>query len=58
MTAGGIYTVAGDGTGGLSGDGGQAGDAELSVPGDVAVTAAASLVTRDTGDGRIRVVEG
>jgi hypothetical protein len=58
MTAGHIYTVAGDGTGSLSGDAGQAGGAELGVPGDAAVTAAASLVTGDTGDGRIRVAEG
>ena len=56
MTAGDIYTVAGDGTGGFSGDGGPASNAELRSPGGVAVDAAGNLLIADTGNDRIRVV--
>jgi DNA-binding beta-propeller fold protein YncE len=56
MTAGDIYTVAGDGTRGYSGDGGPATGAELASPGAVAVDAAGNLVIADTGNNRIRVV--
>src|SRR6266702_2888128 len=56
MTAGDIYTVAGDGNFGFSGDGGPATSAELSLPEGVAVDAAGSLLIADTGDGRVRVV--
>src|SRR6266568_1290272 len=56
MTAGDIYTVAGDGNFGFSGDGGPATSAELSLPEGVAVDAAGSLLIADTGDARVRVV--
>ena len=42
MTAGDIYTVAGDGTGGYAGDGGPATSAELATPTGVAWTAPAT----------------
>jgi hypothetical protein len=62
MTAGDIYTVAGDGGNGYSGDTGPATLAELSDPAAVAVDAAGNLLIADTNinlrsvPGRIRVV--
>ena len=56
MTAGDIYTVAGDGQLGLSGDGGPATAAELSTPSGVAVDAAGNVVIADSGNSRVRVV--
>ena len=56
MTAGHIYTVAGDGSDGFSGDGGPATSAELNFPAGVAVDGAGNLVIADTGNCRIRVV--
>jgi NHL repeat-containing protein len=56
MTAGHIYTVAGNGTVGFSGDGGPATSAELANPEGVAVDAAGNLLIADTSNGRIRVV--
>ena len=56
MTAGDIYTVAGNGTRGLGGDGGPAISAELSDPYGVAVDAAGNLVIADSGNVRVRVV--
>jgi hypothetical protein len=56
MTAHHIYTVAGDGTAGFSGDGGPAASAELNGPQAVAVDGAGNLVIADTGNSRIRVV--
>jgi trimeric autotransporter adhesin len=62
MTAGDIYTVAGTGTGGFSGDGGPATSAELSGPAAVAVDGSGNLVIADTSDSsaagndRVRVV--
>ena len=55
MTGGDIYTVAGNGTGGFSGDGGPASKAELDLPGGVLVDADGNLVITDTGNQRIRV---
>jgi hypothetical protein len=55
MTAGDIYTVAGNGTAGFSGDGGPATSAEIQ-PLDVAVDGAGNLVIADGGNDRIRVV--
>ncbi len=56
MTAGDIYTVAGTGTFGFSGDGGPATGAELAQPFGVTVDAAGNLVIADTDNSRIRVV--
>jgi hypothetical protein len=56
MTAGDIYTVAGDGTRGFSGDGGPATSAELGGPGKVAIDAAGNLVIPDASNSRVRVV--
>jgi NHL repeat-containing protein len=58
MTAGDIYTVAGNGTGGFSGDGGPALSAELNSPQGVAVDAAGDLLVADSGTNRIREVAG
>jgi uncharacterized protein (DUF427 family) len=56
MTAGDIYTVAGDGTAGFSGDGGPATSAELDDPAGVTVDAAGNLIIADQGNDRVRVV--
>ena len=56
MTAGDIYTIAGTGAQGFSGDGGPATSAGLAVPDSVAVDAAGNLVIADYGDNRVRVV--
>jgi hypothetical protein len=58
MTAGDIYTVAGDGTQGFAGDGGPATGAELGLP-EAAVTGpAGDVLISDTGSSRIREVAG
>jgi sugar lactone lactonase YvrE len=56
MTAGNIYTVAGNGTAGFSGDGGPATSAELFFPEDVAADRAGNLVIADAANKRVRVV--
>jgi DNA-binding beta-propeller fold protein YncE len=56
MTAGDIYSVAGTGHAGYSGDSGRATAAQLALPGGVAVDAAGNLVVADTSNNRIRVV--
>jgi trimeric autotransporter adhesin len=56
MTAGDIYTVAGNGTEGYSGDGGPATSAELNGPEGVAVDGAGNLVVADNFNNRLRVV--
>jgi len=56
MTAGDIYTVAGDGTPGYSGDGGPATKAEVQTPEGVAVDSAGDLLIADTGNMRVRMV--
>jgi hypothetical protein len=58
MTAGDIYTVAGDGTSGFAGDGGPATAAELGRPAGVLVTGAGNLLIADQNNDRIRVVTG
>lgn len=56
--AGDIYTVAGYGTGGFSGDGGPAASAQVSQPEDVTVNAAGNLLIADSYTNRIRMVTG
>jgi hypothetical protein len=56
MTAGDIYTIAGNGTVGLSGDGGPATAAELFDPAGVVADAAGNLVIADSGNSRLRVL--
>jgi hypothetical protein len=56
MTAGDIYTVAGNGTQGFSGDGSAANKAELADPNDVVTDGAGNVVIADTANSRIRVV--
>jgi hypothetical protein len=58
MTAGDIYTIAGDGHAGFSGDGGPATSAELNYPDKVVADGAGNLVIADSNNGRIRVVAG
>jgi trimeric autotransporter adhesin len=55
MTAGDIYTVAGDGNAGFYGDGGPATKAELSAPAGVAVDTAGNLLIADLNNDRVRV---
>jgi NHL repeat len=56
MTAGDIYTIAGDGERNLTGDGGPAAAAELRLPGGLTTDSAGNLVVADTGNQRIRVI--
>ena len=56
MTTGDIYTVAGTGTFGFSGDGGPATSADLAYPEGVAVDGAGNLLIADLSNNRIRVV--
>ncbi len=56
MTAGDIYSVAGNGTGAFAGDGGPATAAEINFPLGVSLDAAGNLLIADTGNERIRVV--
>jgi NHL repeat-containing protein len=58
MTAGDIYTVAGNGTPAFGGDGGPAVSAELDQPMRVAVDGLGNLVFADFGNDRVRVVAG
>jgi uncharacterized protein (TIGR03437 family) len=52
-----ISTVAGNGTGGFAGDGGQATSASLNIPSDVLVDAAGNLYIADAGNNRVRKVD-
>jgi len=58
VSGGNISTVAGTGTAGFSGDGGQATSAQLKNPIDVAVDAQGNLYIADTLNNRIRKVSG
>ena len=55
-TAGVISTVAGTGTPGYSGDGGQATSATMNVPLDVAIDASGDLIIADSGNEVVRMV--
>ena len=56
MTAGDIYTLAGDGHPGFAGDGGPAAGSQLDDPNAVAVDSAGNVVIADAGNNRLRVV--
>jgi sugar lactone lactonase YvrE len=56
QTTGDIYTVAGDGSGGFTGDMGPATSATVSQPNGVAVDSAGDLIIGDYGNNRIREV--
>jgi sugar lactone lactonase YvrE len=56
MTARHIYTVAGTGVAGFSGDDGLATRATLNRPGGVTVDKAGNILVSDAGNGRIRVI--
>jgi DNA-binding beta-propeller fold protein YncE len=58
MTAGDMYTVAGTGIAGYSGDGRLATKATLNRPHDVAVNAAGDLYIADSFNNRVRMVAG
>ena len=58
MTADHIYTVAGDGNRGFSGDGGPATGAEVDGPDGVVPDGTGGLLIADTGSGRVRMVAG
>jgi len=56
MTAGYIYTIAGNGQSKFSGDGGPAAHAQFSAPADIALGGQGSLVIADAGHNRVRMV--
>ena len=56
MTAGDIYTIAGDGSAGYGGDGGPAAKARLHRPTGVGLDAAGNVLISDSYGERIRVV--
>src|SRR5258708_6592046 len=56
MKAGDIYTLAGDGSAGFTGDGGRATSAELNRPEGVAVDGSGNVLIADAGNNRVRVV--
>jgi len=58
MTPGNIYTVAGNGAIGFSGDGGPATGADLNFPNGIAEDGAGNLLIPDDGNRRVRMVTG
>jgi NHL repeat-containing protein len=56
MTAGDVYTIAGDGSYGFSGDGGPATAAALADPAGLAVDQAGNVIVADAVNNRIRVI--
>ncbi len=58
MTAGDVYTVAGDGTAGFSGDSGPAISAELSGPTGITVDGAGNVLFADMANTQIREISG
>ena len=56
MQAGFAYTIAGNGIGGLSGDGGPASKAQLNLPSSISLDSSGNLWIADTGNNLIREV--
>lgn len=56
--AGDIYTIAGDGNPGFSGDGGPAASAELNFPSGMATDSSGDLLVADTYANRVRTLAG
>jgi hypothetical protein len=56
MTAGYIYTIAGNGRSMFAGDGGPAAHAQFSAPADIALGGQGNLVIADAGHNRVRMV--
>jgi trimeric autotransporter adhesin len=56
MTAGDIYTIAGDGTAGFGGDGGPAASAEIWGPFGLTFDGSGNIVFADSANNRVRVV--
>jgi hypothetical protein len=56
MTAGDIYTIAGNGAAGYFGDGGPAGSAKLYLPIGLAADTSGNLYIADSGNNRVREV--
>jgi hypothetical protein len=56
MVTGHIYTIAGDGTDGYTGDGGPATSAEVSIPVGVAVDAAGNVLVTQEENGAVRLI--
>jgi sugar lactone lactonase YvrE len=57
MTTGRVKTVAGNGTSGFSGDGGQATEARLDTPEGIAIDRSGRLYISDSYNGRVRRVD-
>jgi DNA-binding beta-propeller fold protein YncE len=58
MTAGDIYGMAGDGSCGITGDGGPGTSAEICYPEGVAVDPAGDVLFADQGASRVRMISG
>ncbi|HEY3903428.1 MAG TPA: hypothetical protein VGM14_05970 [Streptosporangiaceae bacterium] len=58
MTADHIYTIAGTGSAGYSGDGIPASSTELFIPADVSFDRTGNLVITDFGNNRLRMTTG
>ena len=58
MTAGDIYTIAGTGAQGFSGDGGPATSATLHYPQGVTVDGSGDVLVSDSGNNRVRMITG
>jgi hypothetical protein len=56
MTAGDIYTIAGNGQSKFAGDGGPAAHAQFSAPADIALGGQGNLIIADAGHNRVRMV--
>ncbi len=53
---GNITTIAGNGSAGFTGDGGQAASSQLNAPGGLAFDKTGNLYVADSGNNRVRVI--